>query len=99
MRFPQGGESVLLWTMNTKPEDQLLQDPGIGPWIRSYTLAWCKMMLGEAYSKFPTIAGPQGGTTLKGEPLKAEAKAMFDQLERELDLFVDWSSPPGIVIG
>ena len=37
--------------------------------------------------------------TLKGDALKQEADAMFEQLERELDLYIDSSSPPGIVIG
>lgn len=99
IRKPTGGEQVLLWVMKQKPDDQLLQDVYIRPWIRSYTLAWCKQMLGEAYSKFNTVIGPQGGTTLKGDALKAEATAMFDQLEKELDLYIDSSSPPGIVIG
>ena len=30
-------------------------------------------MLGEARSKFATIAGPQGGSTLNGDALKNEA--------------------------
>lgn len=99
IRKPTGGESMLLWVMKVKSDDQILQDPYIKPWIRSYTLAWSKMMLGEAYSKFNTIIGPQSGTTLKGDALKNEAKEMFEQLEKELDLYIDSSSPPMIVIG
>jgi hypothetical protein len=99
IRKPTGGEEVLLWVMKVKSDDQLLQDPYIRPWIRNYTLAWAKQLLGEAYSKFPNIPGPQGGTQLKGEPLKAESKDMRDQLEKEIDLYIDSSMPPGIVIG
>jgi hypothetical protein len=99
IRKPTGGETVVLWVMKVKPDDQILQDPYIRPWIRSYTLAWCKQMLGEAYSKFNTVIGPQGGTTLKGDALKQEATAMFEQLEKELDLYIDSSTPPMIVIG
>lgn len=99
IRKPTGGEEVLLWVMKVKSDDQILQDPYIRPWIRQYALAWAKQMLGEAYSKFPTIIGPQGGTTLKGEPLKNEAKEMITNLEKELDLYIDSSSPPMIVIG
>lgn len=99
IRKPTGGETVVLWVMKVKPDDQILQDPYAKPWVRSYTLAWCKQMLGEAYSKFNTVIGPQGGTTLKGDSLKQEATAMFEQLEKELDLYIDSSSPPGIVIG
>ena len=99
IRKPTGGEMVVLWVMKVKPDDQILQDPYIRPWIRSYTLAWCKQMLGEAYSKFNTVIGPQGGTTLKGDALKQESTSMFEQLEKELDLYIDSSMPPGIVIG
>lgn len=99
IRKPTGGETVLLWVMKFKPDEHILQDPFAKPWIRSYTVAWAKMMLGEAYSKFNTIIGPQGGTTLKGDTLKNEATAAFEKLEKDLELYIDSSSPPGIVIG
>jgi hypothetical protein len=99
IRKPTGGEDILLWVMKIKPDDEILQDTYAKPWIRSYTLAWCKQMLGEAYSKFNTIIGPQGGTSLKGDALKNEAKASLETLERELDLYMDSAFPPGIVIG
>jgi len=41
-------------------------------------------MLGEARSKFATIAGPQGGTSLNGDALKAEAQQEMEKLETEL---------------
>ena len=56
-------------------------------------------MLGEAYSKFSQVIGPQGGATLKGEPLKTEATATMERLEKELDLYIDNSMPLGIIIG
>jgi hypothetical protein len=99
IRKPIGPESVVLWVMKDKSDDQLLLDPYIRPWIRSYALAWAKQMLGEAYSKMSTIIGPQGGTTLKGDALKNESKELRDVLEKELDLYIDSSMPPGIVIG
>ena len=99
VRKPTGGEIMLLWVEKIKSEDQLLLDPYARPWLRSYTLAWCKQMLGEAYSKFNTVIGPQGGTTLKGDALKTEAKEMFEALDKELDNYVDNSFPPFIVIG
>ena len=45
-------------------------------------------MLGEARSKFATVAGPQGGTSLNGDTLKAEAQADMEKLEQELSLQV-----------
>jgi hypothetical protein len=59
----------------------------------------CKEMLGQAREKFATIAGPQGGTTLNGAALKAEAKVEMDALEEELKRFVDGSQPYTWVIG
>ena len=44
-----------------------MQDSG----LRDYTLANCKVMLGQAREKFASIAGPQGGTALNGPAMKA----------------------------
>jgi hypothetical protein len=99
IRKPTGGEAVVLWVYKFKPDETIIADPMARPWIRDYTLAWCKMMLGEAYSKFNTVIGPQGGTTLKGDALKAEAKEIIDRLEKEIDQYVDAAMPLGIIIG
>lgn len=99
MRKPTGNEAILIWCYMYRPDETILQDPFARPWIRDYTLAWCKQMLGEAYSKFSQIIGPQSGATLKGEPLKTEATATMERLEKELDLYIDNSMPLGIIIG
>ena len=100
VRDPKGsGEQVLLWHYNYKPEVVLLQDPPISQWLRDYTYATSKMIIGEAREKFATIAGPQGGTPLNGAALKAEAQAEMDRLIRDLELFVDHSEPLSWVIG
>lgn len=96
---PQGSESVLLWMYNYKPDFQIFQDVYSGIWIKDYTLAVCKGMLGEAREKFNQIAGPQGGTTLNGAALKAEAKAEMDILEQDLVNYKDGSTPLSFVIG
>jgi GTPase involved in cell partitioning and DNA repair len=41
-------------------------------------------MIGEAREKFAQIAGPQGGSSLNGTAIKAEAKEMITALETEL---------------
>lgn len=92
-------ETVLLHVFMYKPEDMLLTDPYIGPWIKSFTLAQCKMMLGQAREKFSTIAGPQGGTQLNGATLKQEGQAEMDKLIDELKLYVDNSQPLTFIIG
>jgi len=94
MRDPKAsGEQVLLWTYNLKPEIILLQEIPISQWIRDYTYAGAKMIIGEAREKFATIAGPQGGTPLNGSSLKAEAQAEMDRLIGDLQTFVDQSEP------
>jgi len=100
MRDPKAsGEQVLLWTYNLKPETILLQDIAIKQWIRDFTYAGAKMIIGEAREKFATIAGPQGGTPLNGSSLKAEAQAEMDRLIQDLSMFVDHSEPLSWVIG
>lgn len=91
--FKGSGEQVLLWTDNLKPEITLLQDPSIANWLTSWTLAQCKMIIGEAREKFASIAGPGGGTSLNGATMKTEAKQLFDELIDELKRYVDWSMP------
>jgi hypothetical protein len=97
--FKGTGERILLWTDNMKPEITLLQDPNIGNWITSWTLAQCKLIIGEAREKFGTIAGPQGGTSLNGAAMKAEGAALQVALIDELKAYVDGSEPLSWVIG
>jgi hypothetical protein len=100
IRDPKGtGESVLLWCYNLKPEFNLLSDFQIVQWIRDYMVANCKLIIGEAREKFGTIAGPQGGGTLNGTAMKAEAQASMDKLVEELKNYVDGSQPLSWVIG
>jgi hypothetical protein len=87
------GEKILIWGDTQRPEIELLQDPGSGVWIGDWTLSQLKMTLGEAREKFASIAGPGGGTTLNGTAMKAEGKAMQDQLIDELKRYVDFSQP------
>jgi hypothetical protein len=42
------------------------------------------MIMGEARSKFQTLAGPQGGVTLNGSELKQEAQAEMEKLDEQL---------------
>ena len=90
---------VLLWTYNLKPEIQLLADFQIQQWVRDYTVAACKMIIGEAREKFGTIAGPNGGGTLNGAAMKSEAKEEMADLIKQLVNYVDGSQPLTFVIG
>jgi hypothetical protein len=100
IRDPKGtGENVLLWTYNLKPEFNLLSDYQISQWIKDYMVANCKMIIGEAREKFATIAGPQGGGSLNGAAMKAEAQAQMDVQIEQLKNYVDGSQPITWVIG
>lgn len=81
---PRGNEEVMLWVYNTKPDSAIIEDVYAGQWIKDYTLANCKMLLGQAREKFGSIAGPQGGTQLNGAALKTEATADMERLTTEL---------------
>lgn len=93
------GEDILMWLYNWKPDAVILEDISSRPWIQEYALALCKYMLGEARSKFSTIAGPQGGTSLNGDSLKAEAQQEMEKLESDLRNYVDGSDPLTFIIG
>jgi hypothetical protein len=100
IRDPKGsGEQVLIWVYQLKPEVNLLQDYQIQQWIKDYMTAVCKMIIGEAREKFATIAGPQGGGSLNGTAMKAEAKEAMTDLIAQLVNYVDASQPLTWVIG
>lgn len=100
IRRPRGSEEeVLLWVYNYKPDITLLTDQYTYPWIRDYTLAVCKGMLGEAREKFATIAGPAGGTSLNGTSLKQESKEEVLKLLDDINNFVDGGLPLSFIIG
>src|SRR5210317_306047 len=99
LQRPRAEEELLLYCYNYRPDSELLNDYLAVQWIKDYTLASCKYMLGEARSKFATIAGPQGGSTLNGDTLKAEAQAEMDKLEAEVSLAVAGGTGYGFLIG
>ena len=99
LQRPRAQEEVLLYVYNYRADDQLLDDYLAKQWIKDYTLANCKYMLGEARSKFATIAGPQGGTTLNGDTLKAEAQQEMEKLEQEVSQAVAGGAGYGFLIG
>jgi hypothetical protein len=89
---PRGEETVMLWAYNTKPDFAIVEDVYAGQWIKDYSLANCKMMLGQAREKFAQIAGPAGGSSLNGAALKSEATADLERLTKELETLVSGGS-------
>ena len=84
LQRPRAEENLLLYVYNYRPDSELFTDYLAKQWIKDYTVATCKYMLGEARSKFATIAGPQGGGQLNGDALKAEAQAEMEKLDQEV---------------
>ena len=99
LQRPRAEEEILMYIYNYRPDFELLEDYLAVQWIKDYTLAKCKYMLGEARSKFATIAGPQGGSTMNGDALKTEAQAELEKLESDVMLQVGGGVGYGFTIG
>ena len=96
---PRGEEEVLLWCYNVRPDFAIIEDTYAGQWIKDFSLANCKIMLGQAREKFANIAGPQGGTALNGAAMKAEGQADIDRLTIELTTLVSGGEGYSWIIG
>jgi hypothetical protein len=96
---PRGDEEVLLWCYNVRPDFAIIEDTYAGQWIKDYSLANCKIILGQAREKFASIAGPQGGTALNGSAMKAEGQADLDRLTIELATLVSGGQGYSWIIG
>tara|TARA_E500000178_G_scaffold58808_1_gene55364 strand:- start:7978 stop:8736 length:759 start_codon:yes stop_codon:yes gene_type:complete len=99
LQRPRAKEDLLLYCYNYRPDSELLNDYLAKQWLKDYTVATCKYMLGEARSKFATIAGPQGGGQLNGDALKNEAAAEMEKLEDEVSKAVAGGTGYGFLIG
>ena len=99
LQRPRAEENLLLLCYNYRPNSELLKDYLARQWLKDYTLATCKFMLGEARSKFATIAGPQGGSQLNGDTLKQEAQAELEKLETEVASQITGGAGYSFVIG
>jgi hypothetical protein len=93
------GEQILIKSHNYRPDFVLLSDIYAKQWLRDYTLATCKIMLGEARSLFASIAGPSGGITLNGNDLKTSGKDELEKLDKELETYIAGGTGYTFVIG
>ena len=96
---PRGEESVMMQVYNVRPDFAIIDDVYAGQWIKDYSLANCKLMLGQAREKFAQIAGPQGGSSLNGAALKTEAQQEIEKLTDDLMKLVPGGSGYGWIIG
>ena len=98
-RHIKGDEGVIIHTYNYRPDESLLADTSSAPWIKDYASAVAKMTLGQARSKFAQLAGPQGGVSLNGTDLIAQAQAEMEKLEEDLKTYADGGTPLGFIFG
>jgi hypothetical protein len=93
------GEQILIKSHNYRPDFVLLTDIYAKQWLRDYTLATCKIMLGEARSLFSSIAGPGGGITMNGNDLKTAGKEEIEKLDKELETLISGGTGYAFIIG
>lgn len=93
------GEQILIQSYNYRPDWVLLQDTYAKQWLRNYALAVCKQILGQARSKFASVAGPGSPITLNGTALLTEAKEEMEKLDKEIQDLTAGGSPMTFVIG
>ena len=93
------GESIMLRCQNYRPDYTLINDIYAGQWIKDYALAICKIILGEARSKFANIAGPGGAGGLNGADLKSAGKEEMEKLDKELETYVPGGTGLTWIIG
>ena len=93
------GEVIMMRCQNYRPDHVIIEDLYAKQWVRDYTLATCKIMLGEARSKFQSIAGPQGGGSLNGSDLKAAGKEELEKLDKELETYIPGGTGYTFIIG
>jgi len=100
LRKPRGDEEVVVRVYARKSEDDVINDPYAGPWVRSYATALAKYALGEARDKFPSgFPGPNGNVMLNGATLKQEAQAEIEKLEKQLHELVTSSDGYAFIVG
>lgn len=93
------GEQILIKSHNFRPDFVLLNDIYAKQWLYDYTLATCKLILGEARSKFSSIAGPSQSIQLNGNDLKSAAKEEIEKLDKELETLVSGGTGLTFIIG
>lgn len=87
---PKDGEIIAMELSIIKSVEELLSDHFASNWMREYELAHLRIILGEKLSRFATLPGAQGGTTMNGESLIQ--RGMDDKQRLEDDLLYNADS-------
>lgn len=87
-------EIILLHSYVDKPEYEIIQDRFAGLWIENWTFAEAMELLGRIRSRFGNLPGPNGSVTQDGDSLKQDAKALKEELTKELSQFIPGGDIP-----
>lgn len=98
-QVPNTEENVLLTVYILKSYEELLRDHFAYRWLKKYTLAEMKSILGEKYRLFSTLPGAQGGTVMKGEQLQTESIQEKEKLEDDILHYIDGVEVPQPIRG
>ena len=99
VRNPEATEEMMLRIYKYIDDESILANTYSNMWIVDASLAYAKKMIGEAREMYSSLAGPQGGITLNGTQMKAEAEAILKELDEQIRLMVDGSTPLGVIKG
>lgn len=92
-------ETIAIEAYMYVPDQLLINDYKIRPWLRDYTKAAAKELLAEIRGKFVSLPGPSGGIQLNASELKADAQQEMERLEQEIKDFVDSDEGWPFIIG
>ncbi len=98
-QLPNYRENVILTVYVLKSYEELLRDHFAYSWLKKYTMANLKTILGEKYRLFSTLPGAQGGTVMKGEQMATEGAQERDKLEDDVLLQIDGHEIPQPIRG
>jgi hypothetical protein len=95
MRAPQYRQYIRLYPAPTSytitmaiqvsrlPTEAEIDEEGL-TWVKRYSLAWAKEMLGRVRGKFSSLPGPTGEISLNADALITEAQQEKEELVKEI---------------
>lgn len=88
-QWPRTQEMVVIQVAINKTLEELVDDVMCWNWLRQYTEAQARLILGEKYTLFATLPGAQGGATLKGTQLLQQGKEEVERLRKDIQEYAD----------
>lgn len=83
----QKQERVILEVSMEREEQELIYDRYAGKWLQDWAYAESMEILGWIRTKYGTLPGPNGGTTMNGQELLNAAATLKAELQRQINDF------------